>query len=239
MDTEDRDRFLIAWLWHCPKAQDRAWSLKHAFATMNRRLTVVPTGNSTPWTGASLSDAEAIAIIDEASDLGPIWHPDKLGRYLGLTTKQRTLLRIKSIGARDSSRRARRARRRILKRDYQRLRRQGAGARPHSQSLSATEPWRKMGMSRRTWYRQNRHRMARGTDSWTITLESLGYEPVPVERVKEEFERGFASKEARGLPSSRTVVHVAADVPVSVVPCWVFGRRPIPENLARENHEAA
>jgi hypothetical protein len=48
MATDDRYRWLVAWLWHCPKAEDRAWSVRHAFEQMNRRLTVLPTGNSAP-----------------------------------------------------------------------------------------------------------------------------------------------------------------------------------------------
>src|SRR5262249_5529841 len=155
--------------------------------------------------------------------------------------KLRTQLEIKTIGARDSSRRARRARRRLRNREYQRRRREAAGARPHSQSLSATQPWREQGMSRPTWDRKNKARMTRETDSKAVTLLTLADESVSVERVKEEFERGFASKEGRGYSSSRTVVHVTADRYVSLpleLRLLALGL-PIPENPARENHAAA
>jgi hypothetical protein len=38
--------------------------------------------------------------------------------------------------------------------------------RPQSESLSATEPWKELGMSRRTWYRKNKPRT--GMDGTTL-----------------------------------------------------------------------
>jgi len=158
MATDDRDRWLIAWAWHNPEAEDPVWSVMLAFQQMNRRLTAIPTGNDAPWTEQRLSEAEAIAIVDEAAEFGPIWNPDKLAKYLGLTYQQRTICRIKTIGARDFSKKQRRRQRRHKDQMYQQRKRQAAGARPHSQSLSATQPWRELGMSRATWYRQNKAR---------------------------------------------------------------------------------
>jgi hypothetical protein len=138
MDTEDRDRFLIAWLWHCPRAEDRAWSVKRAFETMNRRLMVLPTGNTAPWTKAALSQAEVIAIFDGAAER-PIWNPDKLAKYLGLTYAHRTQLRIRTIGACDVSKRQRKLKRKYKDYKAKRERRRSLGMRPQFESLSRTQ----------------------------------------------------------------------------------------------------
>ena len=211
MATDDRDRWLIAWVWHNPEAEDQVWSVMLAFQQMNRRLTAVPTGDGTLWTEEPLREAEAIAIIDEAAEFGPIWNADKLAKYLGLTYQQRTTCRIKTIGARDFSKKQRRRQRRHKDQIYQQRKREAAGARPHSQSLSATQPWRESGMSRATWYRQNKARMRRETVSSAITLCSPVDRSVSMERARMEFERGFASKKGRGLPSSQTATTIAVD----------------------------
>jgi len=120
MATDDRSRWLIAWVWHNPEPDDQVYSVMLAFAEMNWPLTVLPT-------------------------------------------------------------------------------------------LSATQPWRKRGMSRATWYRQNKPGMRRETVLSAITLYSPVDRVVSTERARMEFERGFASKEARGLPSSQTATTMVAD----------------------------
>jgi hypothetical protein len=68
---------------------------------------------------------------------------------------------------------------------------------------------------------------------WRESKGSPVDEVVPVERKQGEFERGFASKEARGLPSSQTATTIAADMSVStsaVAKCSAFGFRAAPDS---------
>jgi len=211
MATDDRSRWLIAWVWHNPEPDDQVYSVMLAFAEMNWPLTVLPTGNTAPWIERGLSEAEAIAIVDEAAEFGPIRNMDKLAKYLGLTYQQRTTCRVKTIGSIDVKKRARRVLRQRKDRLYRERKRRAAGMRPQSESLSATQPWRKRGMSRATWYRQNKPGMRRETVLSAITLYSPVDRVVSTERARMEFERGFASKEARGLPSSQTATTMVAD----------------------------
>jgi hypothetical protein len=75
---------------------------------------------------------------------------DRLGRWLGLTHAIRTALRITTIGSVDVGKRTRKELRRRKDRAYQERRRRDRGARPHSESLSQSQPWKELGMSRRT-----------------------------------------------------------------------------------------
>jgi hypothetical protein len=237
MDTDDRDRWLIAWVWHNPEADDQVWSVMLAFRQMNQRLTELPIANLLPgyWTDKSLSETEAIAIVDEAARFGPIRNPDKLARYLGLTYAARTVCRIKTIGSTDVSKRARTSLRKRKDKRYREARRRTAGMRPQSESLSATQPWRELGMGRATWYRRNKAGMRRETTLSAITLSCPTDRPVSVERVEGAPERGYAPKEARGLTSSQTATTIAADIYSSLpleLRLLALGL-PMPENLAR------
>jgi hypothetical protein len=140
--TDDFDRWLVAWAWHNSKSNAPLWALQNAARHM----------------GGRLSDAEALRVLEEA-DLGRHWSADSVARFLGVTYRQRTMLGLTTIGARDFSRRRRKMQRKHKDRMYQARKRLAAGARPQAQSLSATEPWRAMNMSRAAWYRQNKHGM--------------------------------------------------------------------------------
>src|SRR5262249_35473578 len=158
-------------VWHNPEPDDQAWSVMLAFQQMNQRLTEFPVANLLPmyWTNARLSEAEAIAIVDEAASFGPIRNPDKLARYLGLTYSVRTVCRIKTIGSIDVSKRARTLMRKRKDKRYRESKRRTAGMRPQSESLSATQPWKELGMSRATWYRRNKAGMRRETTLSAVT----------------------------------------------------------------------
>lgn len=68
----------------------------------------------------------------------------------------------------------RRERKRAIERERSKQRRRAMGARPRSDSLSATQPWKAMGISRRTWYRK------RGTNELdTVLIEYDGNASVP------------------------------------------------------------
>src|SRR5947199_1030415 len=92
----------------------------------------------------------------------PHWTADDLAIALHLTDAERTALSIHTIGAVDYSKAARTKRRKRKNRDQERQRRAAAGAKPHSQSLSALEPWKLENppISRTKWYRLGKHKAA-------------------------------------------------------------------------------
>jgi len=141
-DTEDFDRHLIAWLWHNPKAQDLIWSLSEAARRM----------------GGELSEAETLAIADEASRYPRRIKADALGMWLGVTYRQRSALKLKTIGCCDVKKRTRLELRKRKDRLYQARKRREHGARPQAESLSKTRPWEAAGLSRSTWYEHRKQR---------------------------------------------------------------------------------
>src|SRR5262245_3359962 len=90
-DTEDFDRHLIAWLWHSPRAADPTWSLAEAAKRM----------------GGQLSKAEAVEIAERASAYPKRIKADALGMWLGVTYRQREVLKLRTIGCCDVKKRAR------------------------------------------------------------------------------------------------------------------------------------
>ena len=80
--------------------------------------------------------------------------PDTIGRLLGITQESRREARAWLIGTFDGSPQAREeayAAREAQRRRQDRIK---AGARSHSQSISRQKPWKDVGISRATWYRQ-------------------------------------------------------------------------------------
>jgi hypothetical protein len=212
MDTEDRGRWLVAWALHNPGARDQVWSLMQTARRM----------------GGEITEAEAIAIADEAAEIPYCWKADRLAKYLGLTYRQRTILGITTIGACDFSKAQRGKQRRHKDRMAKWRKRRAAGMRPQSESLSATQPWKGLGISRRTWER-HRNKARDVNDATLSTAYFLSSEdrPATPEGGAGLSERGFASKKvrerpkaappkaankARGLPSSQTATTLAADV---------------------------
>jgi hypothetical protein len=149
--TEDFSRWLIAWHWHNPKARDPIWSLTEAARRM----------------GGKITEAQSSAITEEASVTRKHLTADKVAKFLGVTYAQREALRLTTIGSIDVKKRARKELRKRRDRLAKEAKRRAAGIRPQSESLSATQPWRELGMSRRTWYRRNRLRT--GTDGTTLS----------------------------------------------------------------------
>jgi hypothetical protein len=84
--------------------------------------------------------------------------------------------------------------------------------RPQSESLSRLKPWEVEGVCRRTWERRRNKTAtaAVATLSAPIFLSSKD-RPATPEGGAGLAERGFASKEARGYPSSQTATTMAAD----------------------------
>jgi hypothetical protein len=92
--------------------------------------------------------AEAEAVLEEASSTRRQLSADNLARFLGVTYAMRQKLGLTTIGSVNVGRKARRELRKHRDRlAKERLRRE-RGARPQSQSLSRTMPWKQLGMSR-------------------------------------------------------------------------------------------
>ena len=140
-DTDDLDRFLIAWFWHRPTSADKdpIGSLIYTAHRMGR-------GNVTP--------AQAGEVIAASKRGRPLHKADDLGLYLRLTDAERTAWGIRTIGGHDFSRRQRTTRRKWLDRERKGRGRLQAGAKPRSLSQERDRPWAKDGISRREWFRR-------------------------------------------------------------------------------------
>ena len=139
-DSDDLSRWLIAWVWHNPGAKDQIWSVMECARNIGRKIT----------------ETEASAITEEASITPKYRTADRLAKYLGVTWAVRQHLGLTTIGSIDVGKKARKERKRADRIRSER-RRRDSGAAPRAEyeanSLSATKPWEKLGMSRRTWER--------------------------------------------------------------------------------------
>jgi hypothetical protein len=112
-----------------------------------------------PW----MPKNEAKALAEEIAELPSYLlksKADKLGRRLRLTTAERDLLDIRTIAPYNSSKAKRElARKRRKKINRARARRANGvkcRAEYEAKSLSKTQPWKALGISRRTWERRRR-----------------------------------------------------------------------------------
>src|SRR5262249_54330527 len=129
--------WLVAWVWHNPKAKDPIWSIMECARNMGRKITA----------------AEASAITEEASITPRHLSADNLARFLGVTYEARQKPGLTTIGSIDVGKRARKELRKRKDRLAKGRIRRALGACPHSRSLSRTKPWEAMKISRRTWER--------------------------------------------------------------------------------------
>lgn len=219
-ETDDFDRWLTEWAVHNPDTRDQVLSVMDAARSM----------------GGKITEADAIEIADRADEVPYLPRADTLAKSLGVTYAQRQELRLTTIGSTDVKKRARRVLRKRKDRLYQERKRRERGARPQSESLSATQPWRDLEMSRATWYRRNKERNETNeTTSSALIFLILKDGPVSPERGAGTSERGSAPKEARGLTSSQTATTMAADIHGSLpleLRLLALGL-PMPQNFAR------
>jgi hypothetical protein len=168
--------------------------------------------------GREIAEAEASAITEEASITRKHLSADNLAKFLGVTFEQRQRLGLTTIGSVNVKKRARKELRKRQNRIAHERRRRGLGMRPRTEyeanSMSKAQPWRKMGMSRATWYRQRQNKAATRIETSVSAPIFLSSEDRPVSPAGEIglAERGFASKKVRRLPSSQTATTLAADV---------------------------
>jgi hypothetical protein len=195
-DTEDFSRWLIAWVWHSPRAADQIWSLMNAARTMGREIT----------------EAEASAITEKASITRKHLSADNLARWLGVTYDQRQTLGLTTIGSTNVGKRARKELRKRRWRLNAERRRRGRGMRPQSQSLSRLKPWAAEGISRRTWERRRHRNMTRTQNdaNWSTPIFLISEDGLASARTAAE--AGASHREAsKELSSSQTGTIAAAD----------------------------
>jgi hypothetical protein len=220
--TDEPSRFLMAWVWHNRSATDPVWALKNAATT---RM------------GVDLTDADVREILDAAWDAYDPYYvtQDGLAEWLGLTYAMREKFRVNTIGSIDVKCAARQELRKRKKRRYQEAKRRAAGARPQSESLSATQPWRELGMSRRTWYRRkNKAGTSVGTTSYPAFLSKAADEPVPTgteAAAQAEYVAGSKQEDFRLATATAIAADVHESLPLELR--FMALGLPVTENLAR------
>jgi hypothetical protein len=119
--------------------------------------------------------------------------PDTIGRLLGITQESRKEARAWLIGTFDGSPQARKEAYAAREAQRRRQDRTKAGARSHSQSISRQKPWKDVGISRATWYRQR----AVVIDANVINGNQAGITSPPATSNKKSYNR----KSSPGNPS--------------------------------------
>jgi hypothetical protein len=113
-----------------------------------------------PW----MSKQEIIAIATKVIAKPIRWRADKLGIRLRLTEAERTRLGITTIGSVEVTKAERLARRRQRTRQRVLRLRRAKGVKPRADyeanSLTRNKPWKRLGMSRRSWYRAGKPAVA-------------------------------------------------------------------------------
>jgi hypothetical protein len=138
-ETDDFDRFLIAWVWCNPEGD-----ICHLMDAAKRM-------------GGSLNREQAEAAIDEAKASKPQRTAAQIGRFLGVTDEIRQRLRLWTIRPMGVTKEELMARRKRKGQEREQQRRRARGARSRAEyeanSLSRTKPWEAYGVVRRTWER--------------------------------------------------------------------------------------
>lgn len=121
-----------------------------------------------PWFAGEERDALVQAVLEN-----PLrWRADTLGGMLGLTTADRAMLKIRTIGPIDSTTAERREARRLASIERKRSIRRAAGTPPlrpgqHRNSVNSQAPWKTVGIARSTWFRR-RARDRNATSTATV-----------------------------------------------------------------------
>jgi hypothetical protein len=204
-DTEDLDRYLVAWVWHNTKAKDQVWAVMEAAKRM----------------GGSITEAKASDITEEASVTRKHLSADNAARFLGVTYQQRQALGLTTIGSVNVKKLARKELRKRRDRMNKERRRRAQGAIPRAEyrgnSLSTTKPWEKAGMSRRTWYR-NKQRTPNGTGPSTPICLSSEDTLVPLETQKRQPSEALPRREERGCACYAHGDTLAVDAYAAIAP---------------------
>jgi hypothetical protein len=113
-----------------------------------------------PW----MTSPEVAEIVAKITDRPIRWKADTLAKVLNLTEAERRRLHVRTIGAVDMSKAERLQARKLRDRQNKRTKRRAKGAKPRAEyeakSKNRIKPWIALGISRATWYRQNRETSA-------------------------------------------------------------------------------
>jgi hypothetical protein len=174
-DSDDLNTWLIAWIWHNPCVPDQIWAVMQCARKIGREIT----------------EGDAAAVIDEAAITRKCWKADPLARFLGVTYLQRKAIDLRTIGSINVRKRARKELRKLADRRRAERKRRARGVRRRQEyleanSLSATKPWEKLGMSRRTWERHRNKNDASPSATILLTLKDRPASPSPVKGLSEE-----------------------------------------------------
>jgi hypothetical protein len=224
--TDDFPRFLIAWSWHNPKSTDPVWALMNGANRM----------------GGNITEAEASAILEEASITRKHLTADKLALFLGVTYAQRQALRLTTIGSVNVKRRARKEQRKRHDRLAKERKRRATGVRPRAEyeANSMAAKARAEGVSRMTIYRRIRaaEQARNGLNvtgvSAAIFLSSEDG-PVTPDRGGRTSERCCRTEERKRDFRLATATTLAADVYATLPLALRMAALclPMPKNLAR------
>lgn len=115
---------------------------------------------------------EERATLVQAALANPLrWRADTLGKLLGLTSDERTMLKIRTIGPIDSTAAERKEARRTKNLERKQAIRRAAGkpliAERARNSVNSQAPWRAAGIDRSTWFRR-RARDRNATSTATV-----------------------------------------------------------------------
>ncbi|MEE1611129.1 hypothetical protein [Microvirga sp. CF3016] len=167
------------------------------------------------WTPALLADCAATWVEELAAQhLARPRHlkADALGRLLELSDEERTRLRIRTIGAIDNSKRKRAAERKAKDREYQKRKRLENGATPRDRSLSASKPWEAAGVSRATWYRQQKTLETAGSASHETVSSAIKEPSVLIPTPSDEFVSRREGVPLKGTPASRASLSIVDEL---------------------------
>jgi hypothetical protein len=143
-----------------------------------------------PWMAAG----EAQDLLDEIA-LMPPWQRKPmaatLGERLRLTYGERSRLRIQTIGACDITEAGMALIRKQKKRQRNRARFARSRAEYLAGSISQAEPWTAAGVSRATWYRWHKERIANHRETSPSQVNLSKTERGPVSQVKREVSKGL------------------------------------------------
>jgi hypothetical protein len=224
--TEDFSRWLIAWVWHNPKAKDQIWSVMDCAKKM----------------GGKISEAEASAIIEEASITRKHLSADNLARFLGVTYQHRQALGLTTIGSVNVGKRARKELRKRQNRIAHERRRRALGvqSRAEYEANSIAAKARQEGLSRMTIYRRNKAaERAKNTPNVTgvsapifLSSEDGPVTPAGVKGPSERRCRAEEKKEDFRLATATTMAADRYEALALELRLLALGL-PMPENLAR------
>jgi len=139
--------------------------------------------------GRKLTEPEAREIFKRATN-GEVFKrrmADSLALFLNLTWDARRKLRITTIGSTNVRRCDREDIRKVQDKVRKRNKRRAKGVTPRSEyllkSLSRTQPWKDLGISRRTWERERRQQAIRLRNREDLTVFADASTPPPSLRV--------------------------------------------------------